>query len=142
MFANKEKNTTGRRKSGSGENNIKAFLGVGSEFEGRMVFNESMRIDGTFRGEISSEDLLVVGETAKLQAEVNVGSLIISGHFQGNIKAKARVELRAPAQFDGNIETSAISIEDGVIFNGSIKMSRCVEAEEIEKSAASSQGGN
>ena len=127
MFANKEKNTIGRREAGSGENDIKAFLGAGSEFEGRMVFNEGMRIDGTFRGEISSEDLLVVGETAKLQAEVNVGSLIISGHFQGNIKAKARVELRAPAQFDGDIETPVISIEDGVIFNGSIKMFEAVK---------------
>jgi cytoskeletal protein CcmA (bactofilin family) len=85
---------------------------------------------------------LVVGETAKLQAEVNVGSLIISGHFQGNIKAKTGVELRVPAQFDGDIEAPAISIEDGVIFNGSIKMNRRVEGEKIEKSAARSQEGN
>ncbi len=122
MFANKERITNVRRTAGSGENDIKAFLGTGSEFEGRMVFNESMLINGTFRGEISSKDTLVVGDTANLQAEVTVGSLIITGHFQGNIKARTRVELRAPAHVSGDIETPSISIEDGVTFNGEIKM--------------------
>jgi len=122
MFANKERITNVRRNAGSGENDIKAFLGTGSEFEGRMVFNESMLINGTFRGEISSKDTLVVGDTANLQAEVTVGSLIITGHFQGNIKARTRVELRAPAHVSGDIETPSISIEDGVTFNGEIKM--------------------
>ena len=122
MFANKERITSVRRHAGSGENDIKAFLGTGSEFEGRMVFNESMLINGTFRGEISSKDTLVVGDTANLHAEVTVGSLIITGHFQGNIKARTRVELRAPAHVSGDIETPSISIEDGVTFNGEIKM--------------------
>ncbi|MDH3998204.1 MAG: polymer-forming cytoskeletal protein [Desulfuromonadales bacterium] len=122
MFSSKEKSNVGRNDSSPKEGDVKAFLGAGSEFEGRMVFNENMRIDGSFRGEISSSDLLVVGDSARLQAEVVVGSLIISGHFQGNISAKNRVELRAPAQINGNVEAPVVSIEEGVIFNGSIKM--------------------
>jgi len=125
MFANKQRNTRGRRETISEEGNIIAFLGAGSEFEGRMVFNKSMRIDGNFRGEISSEDLLVVGDTARLQGDVVVGSLILSGTFQGSIKAKTRVELRAPAIVNGDIEAPAIAIEDGVIFNGTITMKSC-----------------
>ncbi len=136
MFANKEKITSVRRNAGSGENDIKAFLGTGSEFEGRMVFNESMLINGTFRGEISSKDTLVVGETANLQAEVTVGTLIISGRFQGNIKARTHVELRAPAHVSGDIETSSISVEDGVTFNGTIKMKGAVETKEKDQIAA------
>jgi cytoskeletal protein CcmA (bactofilin family) len=135
MFANKDKNIVNRRGT-SPENKIKSFLGAGSVFEGRMVFIETMRLDGTFRGEISSEDILIVGDNAKLQAEVMVGTLIISGCFQGNIKAKMRVELRAPAQVNGVIEASAISIEDGVTFNGTIKMNGLDKAEEGEKAAA------
>lgn len=127
MFANKQKNTRSRREPISEESHVIAFLGDGSEFEGRMVFNKSMRIDGAFRGEISSEDLLVVGDTAKLQGDVVVGSLIISGSFHGYIKAKTRVELRAPAIVNGDIEAPAISIEDGVIFNGTITMKSCRE---------------
>jgi cytoskeletal protein CcmA (bactofilin family) len=135
MFANKDKNIVNRRGT-SPENKIKSFLGAGSVFEGRMVFIENMRLDGTFRGEIASDDILIVGDNANLQAEVMVGTLIISGCFQGNIKAKMRVELRAPAQVNGVIEAPAISIEDGVTFNGTLKMNGHVETEAHKKVAA------
>jgi cytoskeletal protein CcmA (bactofilin family) len=126
MFASKAKN--GRNSSeGVAKDSIKAFLGAGIKFEGHVVFNENMRLDGIVRGEISAKDLLVVGKTADLQAEVSVGTMIISGRFQGNIKARKSVELRFPAQVDAEIEAPAITIEEGVIFNGKIKMTGSVK---------------
>lgn len=122
MFKKKEKDTMNRRESPLEKSDIKAFLGPGSQFEGRMVFNEIVRLDGAFRGEIASNDTLIVGDTAEIQAEVTVGTLILSGRFKGNIKAVTRVELRAPAQVEGTIETPALSVEDGVAFNGSVTM--------------------
>lgn len=122
MFKKKDKDTMIRRESPLEKSDIKAFLGPGSQFEGRMVFNEIVRLDGSFRGEIASNDTLIVGDTAEIQAEVTVGTLILSGRFKGNIKAVSRVELRAPAQVEGTIETPALSVEDGVIFNGTISM--------------------
>ena len=135
MFANKEKNIINRRGVAQ-ENNIKAFLGEGSKFEGSMVFDENMRLDGSFRGEITSKDILIVGDSARIQAEVMVGSLIISGFVQGNIKAVTSVELRAPAQVIGDIEAPAVSIEDGVVFNGRIKMTGRVETFATKRVAA------
>lgn len=101
---------------------IKAFLGAGSRFEGKLSFDEMVRIDGVFAGEISSTDTLVVGETAEIEGTVNVGALVLSGRFNGDIKATTTVELRAPAQVTGSIETPSLRIEDKVIFNGEIKM--------------------
>ncbi len=101
---------------------IKAFLGPGSHFEGKLVFDEIVRMDGVFRGEVTSKDTLIVGETADLQGEVIVGTFILSGRFKGNVKAKVRVELRAPAQVDGNIETPKLLVEEGVQFNGNLVM--------------------
>lgn len=124
MFKRKDKDAMSRRESALEKSDIKAFLGPGSQFEGRMVFNEIVRLDGAFRGEIASNDTLIVGETAEIQAEVTVGTLILSGRFKGNIKAVTRVELRNPAQVEGTIETPAFSVEDGVIFNGSVSMKR------------------
>lgn len=103
---------------------IKAFLGPGSQFEGKLVFNEIVRLDGAFRGEVTSRDTLIVGDSADIQADVEVGTLILSGRFKGNVKAKTRVELRAPAQVDGTIETPALSVEDGVTLNGTITMTK------------------
>ncbi len=113
---------------------IKAFLGPGSQFEGKLIFDEIVRLDGTFRGEISSRDTLIVGKTADLQAEISVGTLILSGRFKGNVKAANRVELRAPAQVEGSIETPVLMVEEGVQLNGTLAMKReAAAAAEAEK---------
>ena len=121
MFNKKEKEPM-RKETPIEKSDIKAFLGPGSQFEGKLVFNEIVRLDGAFRGEITSHDTLIVGESADIQADIQVGTLIMSGRFKGNIKAKSRVELRSPAQVDGSIETPALSVEDGVSLNGTITM--------------------
>ncbi len=102
---------------------IKAFLGAGSKFEGKLSFDEMVRIDGGFAGEINSSDTLVVGETATIEGIINVGSLILSGKFDGDIKASIMVELKAPALVTGSIDTPSLRIDEKVIFNGEIKMS-------------------
>jgi len=121
MFNKKEKEPM-RKETPIEKSEIKAFLGPGSQFEGKLVFNEIVRLDGAFRGEVTSHDTLIVGESADIQADVQVGTLILSGKFKGNVKAKTRVELRAPANVDGAIETPALSVEEGVILNGTISM--------------------
>ncbi len=103
---------------------IKAFLGPGSQFEGKLIFDEIVRIDGSFRGEVNSRDTLIVGKTADLQAEVSVGTLILSGRFKGNVKASLRVELRAPAQVEGAIETPVLVVEEGVMLNSTLTMKK------------------
>jgi len=122
MFAKKTKDLQLRRESPLDRSEIKAFLGPESQFEGRLVFNEIVRLDGTFRGEVTSGDTLIVGDSADLQGEICVGTLILSGHFKGNIKAERRVELRAPAQVEGSIETPVLTVEDGAVFNGTVSM--------------------
>lgn len=102
---------------------IKAFLGPGSRFEGKLSFDEMVRLDGSFNGEIKSSDTLVVGETAVIEGKIAVGTLVLSGRFSGDVVASEMIELRAPAQVDGTLETPLLKIEEKVIFNGAIKMS-------------------
>lgn len=135
MFSKKEKDPM-RKESSLEKSEIKAFLGPGSQFEGKLVFNEIVRLDGAFRGEITSHDTLIVGDSADIQADVQVGTFILSGRFKGNVKAKTRVELRSPAQVDGTIETPALSVEDGVTLNGTITMNP-----DSSSSAAEAAGG-
>lgn len=121
MFGRKDKKAK-QRSHALEKGEIKAFLGPGSHFEGKLAFDEIVRLDGAFRGEITSRDMLIVGETADLQAQVFVGSLIISGKLRGSIKALTRVEMRAPAQIDGDVETPSLIVEEGVIWNGQLIM--------------------
>jgi cytoskeletal protein CcmA (bactofilin family) len=132
MFNRKHKGTM-RKETPIEKGDIKAFLGPGSQFEGKLVFDEIVRLDGTFRGEVTSRDTLIVGEAADIQAEVTVGTLVLSGRFKGNIKASKKVELRAPAQVEGSIETPVLSVEEGVQLNGTLTMKK--EAAPAEKKA-------
>jgi cytoskeletal protein CcmA (bactofilin family) len=101
---------------------LNALLGKGSEFEGKLAFEGKVRIDGTFTGEISTNDLLMVGDGAKVQAEISCGTVIVEGEVVGNIKATSAVELRRPAKVHGDITTPSLVIEKGVVFEGRSRM--------------------
>ena len=116
-----------RKDNPTEKGDIKAFLGPGSQFEGKLLFHEVVRLDGTFRGEINSGDTLIVGEGADVEGDVSVGTLILSGRFKGTIKASTKVELRAPAKVDGNIETPKLKVEEGVVLNSTLVMPEGVE---------------
>jgi cytoskeletal protein CcmA (bactofilin family) len=101
---------------------VHTLLGKGSEFEGKLSFEGQVRIDGKYSGQISTKDVLVIGEGAKVSAEISAGTVIINGTVEGNIKASGLVELHPPARVKGSIETPALSMEKGVIFEGQCKM--------------------
>jgi cytoskeletal protein CcmA (bactofilin family) len=104
------------------EGEINTLLGRGSEFEGKLTFEGTVRIDGKLSGEIFSDDVLVIGEGAQISAEIEVGVIIVEGNVTGNIRAKRAVELHAPARMKGNIETPSLYIDKGVMFEGHCKM--------------------
>jgi cytoskeletal protein CcmA (bactofilin family) len=86
---------------------LNALLGRGSEFEGKLTFEGTVRIDGKFSGTIVTNDVLVIGEGAKVSAEISCGTVIVHGEITGNLKAKTAVELHHPARMKGNIETQS-----------------------------------
>lgn len=114
---------------------IKAFLGPGSQFEGKLLFHEIVRLDGEFKGEIISNDTLIIGDGAKVEAEITVGTLVLSGTFKGNIKASVKVDLRAPARVEGNIVTPALLVEEGVVLNSTLNMAASGSVESSDKAA-------
>ena len=105
-----------RQESAVGE--ISTLLGRGSEFEGKLTFEGTVRIDGVLKGEVFSEDVLIVGEGARVEAEIDVGAIIIQGTVIGNIRAKRSIEVLAPGRINGDVTTPSLQIEKGVIFEG------------------------
>jgi len=97
---------------------INTLLGRGSEFEGKLTFEGTVRIDGKLSGEVFSDDVLVIGEGAIVQAEIDVGEIIIQGAVIGNIRAKRAIEIHAPGRVKGDLTTPSLQIDKGVIFEG------------------------
>ncbi len=97
---------------------INTLLGRGSEFDGKLTFEGAVRIDGVLRGEVFSDDVLVIGEGARIEAEIEVGEIIIQGTVIGNIRAKRSIEILAPGRVKGDITTPSLQIDKGVVFEG------------------------
>lgn len=114
--------------AGNNTSEINALLGKGSEFEGKLTFEGTVRIDGKFHGEIFSDDVLIVGEGAQVEAEIKVSRVIIYGNVKGNLVAPGGVNLHAPAKLSGSITTKALTIDEGVIFEGTCHMDSKNEA--------------
>ena len=110
-------------KTTGGGGNLSAFIDQGSEFEGKLSFKDTVRIDGCFRGEITSQNTLIVGETGEIMATVRSRSVIVSGTVTGNIFASERLVLHKTARVEGDIEAGSIAIEEGATLNGKITMS-------------------
>jgi len=104
------------------DDEIKAFLGKGAEFTGKLIFNGAVRIDGDFSGEIFGEGTLVVGDGAHIEADINVASVIISGDVHGQIECKERIEIYPPGRVLGNIKAPRFIIKEGAVFEGTSRM--------------------
>jgi len=107
-----------------GKEKVVAFIGQGVEFKGTINYTGSVRIDGKLNGEIHTEGTLLVGQQAIITATISAGSVISKGQIVGDITATEKVLLLASANMDGSLCTPRLSIEDGVIFNGTIEMKK------------------
>jgi cytoskeletal protein CcmA (bactofilin family) len=97
---------------------IKAFLGQGAEFAGKLIFNGSVRIDGKFEGEIFGQGSLVVGKGATVKANIAVKSVYISGDVEGNIEVNEKMNIHSTGKFSGDVRTPVFIMEEGAIFDG------------------------
>ncbi|HYC89298.1 MAG TPA: polymer-forming cytoskeletal protein [Thermoanaerobaculia bacterium] len=101
---------------------LNGFLDRGSSFKGELEFEDTMRIDGKFNGRIRSKNELIVGESAHIEGEIHVGRIAISGTVLGKITADQRVEIHRNGKVYSDIDTPALVIEEGAIFQGNCVM--------------------
>jgi cytoskeletal protein CcmA (bactofilin family) len=101
---------------------LNALFGVDSQVNGKLRFEGAVQIDGTFTGSITTNDLLIIGEHAKIAADINCGSAVVSGEVTGNITAGGSVELHRGAHVKGDIATPTLGIDKGAVFDGISKM--------------------
>jgi cytoskeletal protein CcmA (bactofilin family) len=93
-------------------------LGRGVRLEGKLTFSGTVRIDATFQGSIVTDGVLVVGDQAKVDADISCGTVVVEGEVNGNVTAKEAVELRRTSRLRGDVEAPALTVERGAIFEG------------------------
>ena len=104
------------------KDDITAFLGSGTIYNGHLNFVGSVRIDGQFTGEIKSEGTLILGKDAKVDGTIQVSQLVLSGNLSGDVVVTGKTILHKTAHLTGNLLTRSLIMEEGALLQGSISM--------------------
>lgn len=104
------------------EKGFYTMIGEGASFEGTVILSHAIRIDGVFKGKIEADEMLTIGHTGIVEADIKAKSIIIGGKVSGNIIASERVELESKASFIGDLQTRDLVINEGALFHGKCSM--------------------
>lgn len=108
-------------KSNSGEE-WTGFIDQGVSLEGTITVKGTFRIDGAMKGNIISEQTIILGENAKIEGQIEGNRVVIAGRFDGVIFAKGRVEIQAKGVVTGEVHAPCMVIDPGGIFDGRCHM--------------------
>jgi len=126
------------------EGTLSGFVGNGTTLTGEANFKGMLRVDGHLSGRVSSQDgTLIVSTGGQVDADVEVSVAQIYGTVVGNITATKRIELGRVAKVTGDIQTPALVIEQGAVFEGSCRMQQIKDAQAKQdgRAAAAPSGG-
>jgi len=125
----------------TGPGGLTAFIDQGSEFEGKLSFKDTARIDGNFTGEIASENTLIIGESGVVCAGIRAKTIAVSGSVEGDLTASAKVVLHKTARIHGNVQAPSLVIEEGAVLQGQVEMNESADVKLAGKLKAI-HGGN
>lgn len=114
----------GRKIKIKKDDDIKAFLGKGAEFEGKLVLTGAVRIEGNFKGEVLGNGTLIIGDGSLVEANIGVDNILIFGEVKGNLNIKEKTEITSQGRLFGPLMTSVLVIHEGGIFDGNCQMTK------------------
>jgi cytoskeletal protein CcmA (bactofilin family) len=88
------------------------------EIKGNLKFSGELTFDGKLEGEINTDGVLILGDSAVVNGNVNAQSVVVRGKITGNISAKEKIEIKTKAELFGDIRASKLMVEEGVTFVG------------------------
>lgn len=113
------------------EGAMNTIIGKGTKLEGSMEVAQSLRIDGSFKGQLKASDTLIIGSTGELaEVTVHVKNAIIGGKVQGNINASGKVTLESSSRLEGDLTAKLLVIEEGALFSGNCRTGEDVRGQQ------------
>jgi len=97
-------------------------VGHGVNVSGKLIFNEPVRIEGTFRGEVTSTSLVVIAETGTVEGRMKASRLVVLGEMRGDIVDASRAYLGSHARVYGDITADNLTVCEGAYFSGNVRM--------------------
>jgi cytoskeletal protein CcmA (bactofilin family) len=116
----------GKQESTS-HRDIRAFLEAGCELEGKLAFSGVVRLNGRVKGDITTEDVLIVGNTAEIEGTIQVGEIVIGGRIAGNVRARHRIEVLASGSVEGTLAAPLLVTHEGAQLVGKVEITHTLQ---------------
>src|SRR5260370_2557585 len=100
-------------KNGASSEEWTGFIDQGGTLEGTLTVKGTFRVNGNVKGNIISEQTVILGEGAKVEGQIEGNRVVISGRFDGVIFAKCRVELEAKCVVPRHVHSPCMVIDPG-----------------------------
>ncbi len=104
--------------AGPASNGSKNTLNSDVEIKGTLKFAGELTFEGKLDGEVHTDGLLIVGDSAVITGNINAQAVTVRGKINGNISAKEKIDLKAKAELFGDVRAAKLVIEEGVTFVG------------------------
>jgi cytoskeletal protein CcmA (bactofilin family) len=98
------------------------IIGPDANFKGELTFEKGMRIHGRLEGKVNTSGRIHIAKEAKVQADIEAGSLLVEGEIHGNLAASDRIELKNSARYEGDLRANKLVVEEGAIFSGHVSV--------------------
>ncbi len=106
----------------SDTNRIENVIGPSASFKGDLKCDGGVRIDGVFEGSLETAGNVIVGEAAKVEADIWANNVSVAGSVKGEVRAQGRLEILSTGAVWGNIAVDAFLIDEGGFYNGAVSM--------------------
>ncbi|MCS6963099.1 polymer-forming cytoskeletal protein [Thermoflexus sp.] len=97
---------------------METVLGPTCVIKGVLQGDGTIRVEGIFEGSMEISGNLIIGENARVRAEVRTTNVSVAGMLIGKIHASGRVEILSTGKVWGEINASSLVIDEGGYFRG------------------------
>lgn len=103
------------------EQQYMTVIGADSSLHGEMVSKGTVRIDGSFEGNMQA-DSVIIGESGIIKGDIVSRSATIGGKLEGSVTCSEAVSITTKGHVQGDISTPKLSLPEGGIFEGRAHM--------------------
>lgn len=97
---------------------IKSLIGQDAVFEGSLHAKETTRVDGLIKGDVTIDEVLILGVSGRIVGNVNAATIMVGGQVEGDLYAKEKIIISATGKVNGNLHTKKLIVDENAVFHG------------------------
>lgn len=98
------------------------LIGHGTQIDGNLKTEHSIRIDGLLKGTVICKNTVTVGENGRVEGDIEALNAIIEGRIKGRVLVKEKLVLGPKSALSGELKAKTLIIDEGAVFDGTSTM--------------------